>query len=67
MTVKALFEWLKKNDAKIAFGFKKKVPYIAVRGRGVKMSYRLGAVNELEEALAGLIEGKLEEKHDEAR
>ncbi len=55
MTVKKLFEWLKKYDAKIAFGFKGSVPYISVQCGGSKARIKLGEIGELEEALAGLI------------
>lgn len=66
MTVKKLFEWLKANNAKIAFGFKKRVPYISIKCAGARASYKLGEIGELEEALAGLMSSSLKSKLEDA-
>lgn len=55
MKVAELFAWLKANNAKIAFGFKKSIPYVAIKLGGAKMQYKSGKLAELEEALVGLL------------
>lgn len=60
MTVKELFAWLRKNNAKIAFGFRKKIPYISIKLAGARVRYKLGEIGELEGTLVNLIKGELE-------
>jgi hypothetical protein len=62
MTVEELFAWLKKNNAKIAFGFKKSIPYVSLHFGTLKMRYtKEGELGEIEEALIGLINQKVAE------
>ena len=64
MTVAELFAWLKANNAKVSFGFKKSVPYVALKFGGVRMQFvKNGELGEIEEALVGLIKGKMEESN----
>jgi hypothetical protein len=60
MNVKALFAWLRKNDAKASFGFRKKVPYISIKVAGARVRYKLGDIGELEGTLVSLIKDELE-------